>query len=105
MSIITKELLSNNNIRRANYNGVVCYSLVDVFNELYTITVPNVYINNLKSKDFTLQSKIHRLKILCKDNKYRMSYCAPEETIELIMNMVPDKLLKSYSVELPEDEW
>ncbi len=104
MSMITKELVSNNNIRRANFNGVECYSLVDVFNHLYTITVPNVYINNLKSKDFTLQSKIHRLKILCKDNKYRMSYCAPEETIELIMKLVPDKLLKSHSVNLTEVE-
>lgn len=104
MKMITKELLSNNNIRRANYNGVVCYSLVDVFDTLYTITVPNVYINNLKSKDFTLQSKIHRLKILCKDNKYRMSYCAPEETIELIMKLVPDKLLKSSPDILSEVE-
>ena len=104
MKMITKELLSNNNIRRANYNGVVCYSLVDVFDTLYTITVPNVYINNLKSKDFTLQSKIHRLKILCKDNKYRMSYCAPEETIELIMKLVPDKLLKSSPDILSEAE-
>jgi len=103
MKMITKELLSNNNIRRANYNGVVCYSLVDVFDALYTITVPNVYINNLKSKDFTLQSKIHRLKILCKDNKYRMSYCAPEETIELIMKLVPDRLLKSYKVQNTEE--
>lgn len=103
MKMITKELLSNNNIRRANYNGVVCYSLVDVFDTLYTITVPNVYINNLKSKDFTLQSKIHRLKILCKDNKYRMSYCAPEETIELIMKLVPDRLLKSYEVQITEE--
>lgn len=94
MNMITKELLSNNNIRRANLNGVVCYSLVDVFNELYTITVPNVYINNLKSKDFTLQSKIHRLKILCKDNKYRSSYCAPEDIIELIMKLVPNSLRK-----------
>lgn len=101
--MITKELLSNNNIRTANYNGVKCYSLVDVFNELYTITVPNVYINNLKSKDFTLQSKIHRLKILCKDNKYRLSYCAPEETIEMIMKLVPDKLLKSYKVQAIEE--
>lgn len=103
MKMITKELLSNNNIRRANHNGVVCYSLVDVFDTLYTITVPNVYINNLKSKDFTLQSKIHRLKILCKDNKYRMSYCAPEETIELIMKLVPDRLLKSYEVQITEE--
>ena len=104
MSMITKELLSNNNIRRANYNGVECYSLVDVFDALYTITAPNVYINNLKSKDFTLQSKIYRLKILCKDNKYRLSYCAPEETIELIIKLVPDRLLKSSPDILSEVE-
>lgn len=94
MSMITKELVSNNNIRRANYNGVECYSLVDVFNHLYKITSPNVYINNLKSKDFRLQSKIRRLKILCKDNKYRLSYCAPIEIIEQIIEWIPDSLLK-----------
>lgn len=96
MNIITKEMIHNNeNIRRTIRENKCFYSVIDVFAYVTNSKIPKVYWKNLKGKNYILQSKVVKLKLLAEDNKYRLTDCAKDDIIDFIITHIPDKFIRT----------
>jgi hypothetical protein len=87
-------ITNNENIRRTTNDNNIYYSMIDIIRELTTCVKSKVYWKNFKFRDDLAYLKVKPLKLFAIDGKNRLTDCATEDNIMVIIKRLPRKMMR-----------